>query len=84
MLFSPDTSPEARRILIARLRAMPPSARFAAMADLVNLGLRLAGQVGPSSDPATRIRRARFLRRWLGPELAAGVLAEEERRLGPG
>jgi hypothetical protein len=83
VLFAPDTSPEARAVVLARLRAMTPAERFAATADLVSVGLDLARR-DPSGavpkDPTAPECRARFLERWLGRPLALAVLAYEEQR----
>lgn len=82
MLFSSDTSPEAREQVLARLRRMTPAQRFAATAALVEFGMRLARQGAQEAalrlgDPGAE--RREFLVRWLGAALATEVLAWEAR-----
>ncbi len=70
---SPDTSPEAERVLIKLLRDAPTWRKLRmvedtnrAVKDLVMAGLR---QRFPDESPA--VLRRRFADFWLGPELAA-------------
>lgn len=82
MLFACDTSPEARALVIERLRRMTPAQRFAATAGLVEFGLRLARQAAQESCArrgAAGAERAEFLKRWLGASLAQQVLDSERR-----
>ena len=81
MLFSRDTSPEARRILIELLRKKTPAEKLAMVADLVATaralamsGLRLRH---PGASPEEL--ETRYWQLVLGPEAAGRAL--EARRL---
>ena len=72
---SPDTSPEAERVLIELLR-QAPAWRKLRMVEDTNRSVKdllLAGlQQRFPTDPPTRLRR-RLADLWLGPELAAAA-----------
>jgi hypothetical protein len=82
MLFSSDTTPEARRILIEIIRRQRPEQRLAialdatdAARDMIRADLR-ARFPGANDEEL----HARFLERWLGAELARSVLAHRASR----
>jgi len=79
---SPDTSPEAERVLIEIARRMPPERKLQlagqlgdAMRDLMKAGLR-ARHPEASREDLDR----RFVELWLGPELAGPFLRAREAR----
>jgi len=81
MLFSRDTSPEARRILIELLRKKTPAEKLAMVADafetareLTMTGLRLRH---PGASPSEL--QVLYLEHMLGPELACRVVAKRGR-----
>ena len=82
MLFSRDTSPEAERVLVGRLRGMPPARRLALVFELNDLartmsmsGLRERNP-GASDDEI----EARYAELVLGPVLATRVFAARRTR----
>jgi hypothetical protein len=84
MLFSRDTSPEARRMLIEILRKKSPAEKLAMIDDafetareLTMTGLRMRH---PHATPAEL--RVLYLEHLLGRELAAKVLASDAGRAG--
>jgi hypothetical protein len=81
MPFSRDTNPDARRVLIERLRTLTPAQRLAAALEMTEpLSILVAAGVArdlPNGTPDER--HALFLRRWLGRHIADEVVRE---RLG--
>ena len=82
MLFSRDTSPEARRILIELLRKKTPAEKLAMVGDLVATvrdltfsGLRLRH---PGASPEEL--ETRYWQLVLGPEVAGPVLEARRSR----
>jgi hypothetical protein len=74
---SPDTSPEAERVLIELARKMPPERKLqlagqfsASMRNLMRAGIQ---QRHPDAGPEELERR--FVELWLGPEIAPRFLA---------
>lgn len=82
MLFAQDTSPEARRALLAGLRTSTPAqrARMIATAIRAARAMARAGVRRQSPEDALPAQHAAFLRRWLGPKWAALAFAEWQRR----
>ena len=73
---SPDTSPEAERVLIELARKMPPERKLqlagqlgTTMRNLMRAGLQ---QRHPNAGPDELEQR--FVELWLGPEIAPGFL----------
>lgn len=76
MLFSEDTSPEARAVLIESYRTMTPERRLAIALDASD-----AMRASVRADIATRHpeatdeeRRVLFLRRWIGDALTEEIV----------
>ena len=82
VIFSRDTSPEAERVLIERLRRKTVGQRLAMVWGLDALARSLssagARMRGPGGDPGETV--ARIARLTLGSELAERVLAERRAR----
>ena len=77
MMFSSDTTPEARRLLLDIIRRQAPERRLAialsageATREMIRADLRAR-----FPDAGEEELHARFLERWLGPELAGKVMA---------
>ena len=82
MLFSRDTSPEARRILIEILRRKSPAEKLAMVDDLIEAaqefamsGLRLRHPAASAAELETR-----YWELVLGPDAVARVLATRRSR----
>ncbi len=77
MLFSEDTSPEARALLIESYRAMTPQRRFeiALQATEAARAMVRADIAARYPDATPKKRHELFLERWIGPELTREVLA---------
>jgi len=82
MLFSRDTSPEARRILIEILRKKTPAEKLAMVDDAFSLAreLTLTGLRMRNRDATASQVELLYLEHMLGPELAHKVLAARRRR----
>ena len=82
MLFSRDTSPEARRMLIEILRKKTPAEKLAMVDDTIRLareltmtGLRMRNPGASASE-----LEVLYLEHMLGPDLARSVLAATRAR----
>ena len=82
MLFARDTSPEARRQLLAHLRACTPAQRGRLIAEAIPAARTLAraGVKRHSAEDSAAARHAAFLRRWLGPDWSGIAFAAWQRR----
>lgn len=85
MLFSRDTPPETRRVLIDALRNASADERFRMTAEITFAGYALAraGAERDAPDAHSAKRQELFLRRWLGSKDGSAAFREWQRRNGP-
>ena len=65
-----DTTPQVERLLVERLRQMPPWRKMALMAETIRT-LALAGLCLRHPDDTPALRRRRLADPLIGPELAS-------------